>query len=189
MTHAAEQAPVVPPPLPHVLPYGGSEAAGHRRYADFGQRVLAWLIDAAVLAGVRLVLVFVLGLVALGIDRAGLETEAVKVIGGWVVLALLFLCAWPYYALSEASEGQATLGKQAVGIQVEDIEGGRATRVQTSVRFFLRFLSGLAPGVGFLMAAFTRRRQAMHDIGANCVVTVRPSTFVPYPRVADGIVQ
>jgi uncharacterized RDD family membrane protein YckC len=163
-----------------VLPYGGPTAAGYERFASFGQRMLAWLIDGAVLLAVRLGVVLVLGLVALGIERAGLETETVKVVGGWVVLALLYLCAWPYYALLEAGQGQGTLGKRAVGIQVEDVEGGRATLAQTSVRFFLRPLSAVILGIGFLMAAFTRRRQAMHDIGANCVVTVRPQTFRPY---------
>jgi hypothetical protein len=47
------------------------------------------------------------------------------------------------------------------------------------VRFFLRLISAALLGFGFLMAAFTRRRQALHDIAANCIITVRPRLAPP----------
>lgn len=117
--------------------------------------------------------IILFGSVGALIEAAGGYTDNFAAALGFAVIAALYLCAWPYYALLEASGRQGTLGKQAVGIQVEDIEGGRATRVQTSVRFFLRLVSALVFGFGFLAALMTRRRQTLHDIAANCIVTVR----------------
>ena len=167
--------------MPTVLPYGAPGAVAGPVFASFGQRLLAWLLDWVILGGVRLALATVLGLVANAIVATGMETEAVQVGGGLVVFASMYLCGWAYYAFFEASSAQATPGKRVVGIRVEDVEGGRATLVQTSVRFFCRLFSVLSFGFGFLMVAFTRRRQALHDIAANCILTVRPPAPVQYP--------
>ncbi|MCK5087480.1 MAG: RDD family protein, partial [Melioribacteraceae bacterium] len=37
-------------------------------------------------------------------------------------------------------------------------------------RFFGKILSGLIFNIGYIMAAFTERKQALHDILANCLV-------------------
>jgi uncharacterized RDD family membrane protein YckC len=38
------------------------------------------------------------------------------------------------------------------------------------VRFFLRIISALPLGLGFLYMLLNRRGQTLHDIAANCVV-------------------
>src|SRR5688572_10635944 len=159
MDPVSHAPPPLPPPFPpQVLPYSTPGAVG-TVYAGFGQRLLAWLVDWAVLAVIRFVLIILFGSVGALIDAAGGNTDDYAAALGFTVIATLYLCAWPYYALLEASGMQSTLGKQLVGIQVEDIEGGRATRVQTSVRFFLRLVSALIFGFGFLAALMTSRRQ------------------------------
>jgi uncharacterized RDD family membrane protein YckC len=77
---------------------------------------------------------------------------------------------WLYYALMESSAKQATVGKMALGIIVTDLEGrgigfGRATG-----RYFAKILSALILGIGFLMAAFTERKQGLHDMVASTLV-------------------
>lgn len=143
-------------------------------HAGFWLRWVAWLIDWLVLLAIRFAVLSVVGLLAMGIEAANLETEAVATVGGLIALGLLYLCAWPYYALMEAFAGGATLGKKALGLQVIDIDGETPTFAQTSVRFFLRIVSAALLGIGFLMIAFTGKRQALHDIAANCLVVVKP---------------
>jgi len=48
--------------------------------------------------------------------------------------------------------------------------GGKLSFGQASVRHFMKFLSLFTAGVGFLMAAWTRRRQALHDMPQDCLV-------------------
>ena len=79
---------------------------------------------------------------------------------------------WLYFALMESSGGQATLGKMAVGIVVTDTDGKRITFAKATGRFFGKFLSAAILLVGFIMAGFTDRKQALHDYLAGTLVVV-----------------
>jgi uncharacterized RDD family membrane protein YckC len=151
-------------------------------YAGFTLRLFAWIIDLAVLTCIRLALLVVFGMIAYYVDEAGRATDTARGVASLSFIAGLYLCAWPYYALMESSAGQGTLGKRAMGIRVEDVDGGTATFTQTTVRFFLRLVSILTLGFGFLMIAVTRRRQAMHDLAANTIVTVTPRSVHAFPQ-------
>jgi uncharacterized RDD family membrane protein YckC len=70
----------------------------------------------------------------------------------------------------ESSAWQATLGKKILGLKVTDLSGNRITFARASGRFFGKILSGMILGIGFLMAGFTARKQALHDILAGCLV-------------------
>lgn len=70
----------------------------------------------------------------------------------------------------ESSAKQATLGKMALGIVVTDLEGARIGFGRATGRYFAKILSGLILGIGFLMAAFTERKQGLHDIIAGTLV-------------------
>ena len=137
-------------------------------YATFGQRFS--VIDSFVLSALQLVGFAAVGGVGLLLEKSGIAADTAEAITGFGALGMFMVIAWAYYALMEASRWQATLGKRAVGIEVADIEGGYATWVQTSVRFVLRFVSGLILGMGYLLCLLTRRHQTLHDIGANCEV-------------------
>lgn len=83
------------------------------------------------------------------------------------------IVGWLYHAWLESSTVQATPGKLALGIMVTDLEGGRISFGRASVRFFGMFVSAFIFLIGFLMVAFTRRKQALHDIIAGCLVVNR----------------
>jgi Tfp pilus assembly major pilin PilA len=68
---------------------------------------------------------------------------------------------------------QATLGKRALGIKVTDLEGRPITWKHAAGRWFAAALSHLTMDIGFLMAAFTERRQTLHDMVASTLVTDR----------------
>ncbi|MEO0092113.1 MAG: RDD family protein [candidate division WOR-3 bacterium] len=80
------------------------------------------------------------------------------------------IAGWLYYALMESSEKQATLGKQALGIVVTDINGNRITFGRATGRHFAKIISSLTLLIGYIMAGFTEKKQALHDMIADCLV-------------------
>ena len=86
-------------------------------------------------------------------------------------LVLLFLMGnWVYFSLSESSRWRATLGKKLLGLEVVDLEGKRISFARASGRFFAKILSSMTFLIGFLMAGFTQKKQALHDLIAGCLV-------------------
>jgi uncharacterized RDD family membrane protein YckC len=77
---------------------------------------------------------------------------------------------WVYFALMHSSPWQATLGKRAFGIKVTDLEGNRVGLGRATGRYFATFLSTATFCVGYLLAASSRRRQALHDMIAGTLV-------------------
>jgi len=80
------------------------------------------------------------------------------------------ICGWLYLALSESSTKQATLGKMAMGIKVTDLHGDRISLGRASGRCLAKIVSTVIVLIGYLMIAFTRRKQGLHDIMAGCLV-------------------
>src|SRR5262245_29099345 len=122
-------------------------------YAGFWKRVAALLIDSIVVS-----------------VATGLITAATVGIAWFSV----FVLPWLYEALMLSSEKQATLGKMALGIAVTDLNGARLTFARATGRHFAKWISALILGIGFLMAAFTERKQALHDMIAETLVVNRP---------------
>ena len=98
-----------------------------------------------------------------------------------VLLVLYIFCNWLYFAISESSLWQATLGKKFLDLHVADNEGRRVTFGRASVRFFTGRLLLHLPTVGIpyflidcLLAAFPPRHQALHDLLARCLVLKTP---------------
>ncbi len=82
----------------------------------------------------------------------------------WLILYLL------YYPLMESSKKQGTLGKIAMGIKVTDMQGRRIFFGRATDRYFAKCISVLTLMIGYFMAGFTKKKQALHDIIANCLV-------------------
>ena len=85
-------------------------------------------------------------------------------------VSLGLILNWIYYAVMESSSTQATLGKMALGIKVVDLEGHRISFTKATGRYFGKFISLLILFVGFIMVAFTKKKQGLHDIMAGCLV-------------------
>tara|TARA_B100001245_G_C22536040_1_gene269160 strand:- start:219 stop:485 length:267 start_codon:yes stop_codon:yes gene_type:complete len=77
---------------------------------------------------------------------------------------------WIYFAVMESSPTQGTLGKMAIGIKVTDLEGSRISFGRASGRHFGKLISGLILQMGFVMVAFTKKKQGLHDKMASCLV-------------------
>ena len=61
-------------------------------------------------------------------------------------------------------------GKRAMGIKVTDDYGRRIGFGRASGRFFGKIVSGLIFYIGFMLAGWTSRKQALHDMMAGSLV-------------------
>jgi uncharacterized RDD family membrane protein YckC len=86
------------------------------------------------------------------------------------VAMITTIIQWLYYSLTESSRWQATLGKKALGLTVTDLEGRRISFGRATGRYFAKYLSTLILGIGWLMAGFTEKKQALHDMIAGTLV-------------------
>ncbi|MDR0359016.1 MAG: RDD family protein, partial [bacterium] len=166
-----------PPPAPPSRP--------SQFYAGFGPRAGAFLVDSAVLAALLIgVLVVAAFLLLLGATAEVVQSPWRFLVYGLWAFVLWFLLAWIYCAGLESSPWQATLGKRALGLVVVDGRGRRVSFLRASVRFLGGTLSGLLLGIGYLVAAFTRRHQALQDHGAYTLVVRRD-----YARGARAVID
>lgn len=77
---------------------------------------------------------------------------------------------WLYYSIMESTKHQATLGKMALGMKVTDLQGNRINFGRATGRHFAKIISALIFCIGFLMIAFTKHKQGLHDIIAGTLV-------------------
>lgn len=89
-----------------------------------------------------------------------------------VILLFLSLIGFPwfYYSGMESSSRQATLGKMAFKVMVTDLYGNRISFGRATGRFFSKMFISTILGIGFLLAFFTKKKQALHDLIAGTLV-------------------
>jgi len=149
-------------------------------YAGFWMRLLASIIDGVLLGIVNIIiLVPFLGLVGLtaaahasdvDMDSAGAGLMIALLSTYLVSMLAVAVAGWLYFALMESSARGATLGKMALGLRVVDLNGNRIGFGKASGRYFGKIVSSAIFGIGYIMAAFTQQKQALHDIMAGCLV-------------------
>ena len=171
----ASLEPATQPVLGAATPAGALAAlplAPAFEYANFGRRAVAMLIDTAIFGIPYLVMIAIFGALA-GLLAGEAEEETISsvlTIGNCLIQILGLTAFWLYYALMESSPWQATLGKRALSIVVTDLDGNRISFGRATARYWAKLLSGLLMGIGYLMALFTEKKQAMHDSLAGCLV-------------------
>lgn len=141
----------------HLNPHQGVQ------YAGFWKRAVAYCID--------FVFVMILGAIV-GAILGGLFPEFMLNLNDGAYNIFGIIIAWVYYAHWESSEKQATIGKIALNIKVIDRAGNKVSFGKASGRFFGKIVSGLILSIGFLMAAFTQHKQALHDMMSDCYLII-----------------
>lgn len=155
-------------------------------YAGFWWRLLAWLIDAIFLSIVNWIVLFCLKLAGLQLEASPEETLAITerfmddkdFLAMWGDMMMLSIPSmifttilqWIYFAAMESSRTQGTLGKMALAIRVTNMEGDRISFLRASGRYWGKFISIFTIGIGYIMAGFTEKKQALHDMMAGCLV-------------------
>lgn len=133
-------------------------------YAGFWKRAAAAIVDGIVIG-----IIGGFGGEALGTllgDLAGGGELAVAIMILLVTLTLQ-VC---YYAFFHASFNAATPGKMLIGIKVVRSDGETISFLRAIARYFATIPSGILLGIGYLMAGFTSRKQALHDMICDTVV-------------------
>ena len=160
-------------------------AAPRVEYGGFWLRFLAYLIDGAVIMiGICVVAIPLVFLTGLGAYLTQINPEEDwNESGAWVIIAVIFLLAtaslvitWLYHALMECSEWQATVGKKVLGLVVTDLDGRRLSFWRATGRHFAKIVTNMVPlFIGYIMAGFTERKQALHDMISSCLILQRNS--------------
>lgn len=138
----------------------------NQRYAGFGVRLVATLIDSILLGLVQ----WVIGvLLKIPLGENGINFASV----------IAFLISIGYYVVYQQKQGQ-TIGKKVMKIKVITLDGN----TPTMFTFFLRevigkLISAIILLIGYLMVLWDGKKQALHDkIASTYVVYVEPAATV-----------
>lgn len=124
------------------------------KYAGFWKRFLALIVDSIVLVPAGFIFYF-------------FEKIEGSILIGFFANQVIM---WLYFAIFESQGWQATPGKHLLQLKVTDLNGNRITFARASARYFSKFFSSLILCVGYLIVAFTKRKQALHDLIAETLV-------------------
>jgi uncharacterized RDD family membrane protein YckC len=161
-----------PPAGPFPTPYYNPRH--HQRpveYAGFWIRFGAAIIDGILVNIAGVIVGFIAGFfIGFSMGASGASNSEIETAAGIVGNVIGILIAWLYEALMTSSPTQATLGKMAVGVKVTDLSGNRINFARATGRYFAKILSAIILLIGYIMAAFTERKQALHDMMAGTLV-------------------
>ncbi len=163
-----------------LLPVTAMPAAKSVEYAGFWRRFVAYVVDRVII-GVPfsiIILAFmvpsIISLCSNSLSPEDFPLTIVTFILGWLwLIALVVIVHVLYFALFESSRLQATPGKLLIGIVVTDLQGQRVSFLRALARNLAKILSHMIFNIGFIMAAFTARKQGLHDILTECLVVMK----------------
>jgi len=155
---------------PVVNQISGAPTAVEQRYAGFWFRVLAALIDGVISQVAIAIIVFVF-VFSLALSLAdSMSANELEGMGGVVGAILGMIIQWLWFTIAESSKWQATLGKKLLGLKVVDEHGQRISFARANGRYWSKILSAIILLIGFLMVAFTKKKQGLHDVIASTYV-------------------
>ena len=128
------------------------------KYAGFWIRFVAYIIDGVLLSIVQ----YMIG--SLFISDYDFTS------GNLGVSFISLIVGIGYFAGLESSSRQATLGKMALNLKVVDTRGQRISFANALGRYFAKILSVITLLIGFMMAGWDPKKQALHDKLADTLV-------------------
>jgi uncharacterized RDD family membrane protein YckC len=151
-------------------------------YAGFWQRFLALIIDSILIGIIRSILVIPI-LAAVGLsfvsDFQNLDmadsSDIIAMVSAifaaaMATAAISSVISILYFSFMESSKYQASVGKLALGLIVTDMDGNRIDFGKALLRNFGKLVSGAILLIGYIMAGFTDKKQALHDMIASTLV-------------------
>lgn len=150
-------------------------------YIGFWPRFAAFSIDSVITTLASMALFIPLGMI---ISLGASELSALN-----IVLQVLSYCIVPAYFIYFTHASQATLGKQFIGIKVLSQEGHKLTLGKIILRETIgRLVNLFTAYLGYIIVAFTGRRQGLHDMIVSSVVVRRdPTKELSAGRIGLGI--
>jgi len=159
-TAAVSESAAIIQPAPH---YGG-----------FWMRFLAYFVDIVLLRVITFLLTFGTGVLmylaySQYVEILSEQIWIIELVGGIVSL----IVSWLYFAFFNSSKYQATPGKMICKLKIVDREYNRISFGRATGRFFSMFVSTLIIFIGYIMAGFTDKKRALHDMMAGTYVIYR----------------
>lgn len=138
-------------------------------YSGFFRRAIALIIDLFIVSLPTMFLFApITALQAVMLQTSPTQSTAQTALLGATLLSwqvVFIVLAWLYFAFWESGAKQSTWGKRLMGIKVVGASGERIGFGRATARFFCKsFLSPLFFQIGYIMAAFTNRKRALHDM-------------------------
>jgi uncharacterized RDD family membrane protein YckC len=127
-------------------------------YAGFWIRFGAYIVDA-----------ILLWIVQVGMAYAFFGGYNMMV-PNYALTGLSIVIGIGYFVAMESSTRQATLGKMAVGVKVGDANGNQISFGNAFGRYLGKIVSALILLIGFMMAGWDDKKQALHDKMAGTYV-------------------
>ncbi|HEY7405079.1 MAG TPA: RDD family protein [Candidatus Angelobacter sp.] len=154
-------------------------SAASSPYGGFWIRFLAYVIDRIIVSAVAAPFYFILVFPRLmpiiqDAQRSGEPPDPAMIAAIFSTAFTFGLIAlagvWLYDALLTSSSWQGSVGKKLLRLKVTDEAGNRISFARATGRFFGKILSGMIMYIGFIMAGFTDRKRALHDMIAGTLV-------------------
>jgi uncharacterized RDD family membrane protein YckC len=138
-----------------------------KKYAGFWIRFVAGIIDIIFLLPIFALLVFSFGVdeyQTIKIDEDFLASLPSKSNGNFIIDLATYAISITYITFFVTSKTQATLGKRLFGIYIGNRDGSRLSKPKAIGRALASILTSATLGLGFLPAAFTKEKTALHDL-------------------------
>ena len=145
-------------------------------HGGFWLRLAAAIIDTIITQlGLTIIGVIIGIFVGIFMGAAGSPMGDIEMIAGGIGYAIGIIGQWLYFTIFEISGWMATPGKKILGLQVTDLNGQQIGFGRANGRYWGKIVSALLLMVGFIMIAFTEKKQGLHDIMAGTLVIKKPS--------------
>ena len=155
----------------------------NNKYAGFWLRFVAAFIDGILLSIIDwIILVPILTMIGItangGFPFSGMDPDDLDIAAMIATITAMFGIAWIvkrvvdilYHSLMESSKFQGSIGKMALGLIVTDTNGGKLDFTKAFIRNLSKIISYFILCIGYIMAGFTEKKQALHDMIANTLV-------------------
>jgi uncharacterized RDD family membrane protein YckC len=146
----------------------------------FGPRLLAAIIDGAMVGFLGFMLAFAIGFVAIFMNII-LPSQFNGMHELLTILCVLIFSIF-YYTGFWTNEGQ-TMGMSILGLKVIRTDGTQLSMGRALLRFIGYIINTLVFSIGFLWAAFDQKRQGLHDKLADTLVVYSETEFDETDRV------
>ncbi len=174
-------ASYVPPPVSYSpystpQPQGAWGVASQMNYAQWGDRVIAALIDGSLVAVVMFVLYFVLGGIGLGLSAGGNPEGIAGAIGGSFCCLAMFLAPVSalliglYNKVYLLTTRGSSIGQGLMKLKVVNGDGSLLTTGMAMLRLLVQMGFGFIPFVGWIVVLINLlwplwdpQRQTLHD--------------------------
>lgn len=164
------------PPSAAVTQHSNYVAGSDVVYAGFWRRWAAWMVDTLLvtMANYAVLMIVVMGF-GFGFGAFNTPSNPGQLGASQIGMMIAIYVTGPtlsalYYVFQESSEAQATLGKRLFGIKVTDADGHRLSRKHALGRWASHLLCYVTIYIGYLVIAFTDRKQGLHDMAASTLV-------------------